>query len=353
MQGNDYEDLQEAVSAARQSAVPLAIEGGGTRKFYGREIIGKPLPLSGCQGIVEYNPSELVVTAKAGTKVDELSRVLGENRQMLGFEPPNCQPNSTIGGSVALGLSGSSRPYGGSVQDFILGIRLLTGDGRNMRFGGQVIKNVAGFDISRLMAGSLGCLGIILEVSFKVIPEPECEWTLGLDMPDPDQAIATFNALAGKPCPITAAAWHDGVARVRLSGSWSGVKSAAQSIGGTILENDPFWSQVNRHAHPFFQGGQRLLKVCQKPSAPIAVSAGPVLVDWGGALRWYGEEVNEAVLQNSLSEQGGWLERFRNADRSKEVFQALDPATMRIKQRLKDVFDPGRIINPGRMYKGL
>ncbi len=353
MQENDCSALQEAIGAARQSGVPIAIEGGGTRKFYGREIVGKPLSLSDYHGIVEYNPTELVVTVKGGTTVDSLSQILQDNRQMLGFEPPNCLPDSTIGGSIALGLSGSARPYRGNVQDFVLGVRLLTGDGRNMRFGGQVIKNVAGFDISRLVVGSLGCLGIVLEVSLKVIPMPECEWTLSLEIPDVDQAISKFNALSGKPYPITASAWCDGVASIRLSGSRAGVKSAAQVIGGSISEDDPFWNQVNTHAHPFFEGGQKLLKVLQKPSAPVIASDKPVLVDWGGALRWYREEADEADLRQGLSEQGGWLERFCSADRSQEVFPALHPATMRIKQRLKDVFDPDRILNPGRMYNGL
>ncbi|MCY4314256.1 MAG: glycolate oxidase subunit GlcE [Gammaproteobacteria bacterium] len=353
MQENDYSPLQAAIDVARQSGEPLAIEGGGTRKFYGREIVGKPLSLSGYHGIVEYNPTELVVTVKGGTTIESLTQILHDNQQMLGFEPPNCLPGSTIGGSIALGLSGSARPYRGNVQDSVLGIRLLTGDARNMRFGGQVIKNVAGFDISRLVVGSLGCLGIVLEASLKVIPKPECEWTLSMEIPDVDKAISKFNSLSGKPYPISAAAWCNGVASIRLSGSQAGVKSAAQAIGGSINEDDPVWNQINTHAHPFFKQGQRLLKILQKPSAPVIASRKPVLVDWGGALRWYGEEANEEELQQGLSGQGGWLERFCHADRSQEVFQTLDPATMRIKQRLKDVFDPDRILNPGRMYSGL
>lgn len=353
MQHDDYAALQEAIGNARKSGDPLAIEGGGSRKFYGREIVGAPISLSSCCGVVEYSPTELVISVKGGTTIAELSQMLSEHQQMLGFEPPNCLPNSTIGGSVALGLAGSSRPYQGNVQDFVLGVRLLTGDGKIMRFGGQVIKNVAGFDISRLVVGSLGCLGIILEISLKVIPKPECVWTLGLEFANVDQAITRFNALAGKPYPITGAAWCDGVARVRLSGSQAGVKSASQIIGGTVFENDPFWDEVNAHAHPFFKQDQKLLRVLQKPSTPVFMPDSSILVDWGGALRWYGEETDEEALQTRLEKQGGWIERFRNADRNQEVFHLLHPAAMRIKQRLKDVFDPDRILNPGRMYKGL
>ncbi|MCY4050767.1 MAG: glycolate oxidase subunit GlcE [Gammaproteobacteria bacterium] len=353
MQETDYSALKAELYSARQTKQPLAIEGGGTRKFYGREIVGKSLSLSDYQGIVEYNPTELVVTVKAGTTIDSLSETLHSNQQMLGFEPPNCLPESTVGGTLALGLSGSTRPYRGNVQDFVLGVRLLTGDGRNMRFGGQVIKNVAGFDVSRLVVGSLGCLGIVLEVSFKVIPKPECEWTLNKEIPDVDQAILEFNALSGKPYPITAAAWCNKLAHIRLSGSEAGVKSAAQIIGGSINENDPIWEQINTHSHPFFKQGQKIIKVFQKPSASVIASHKPVLVDWGGALRWYREEVDETELQLGLKEQGGWLERFCGADRTQEVFSPLHPATMRIKQRLKDVFDPDRILNPGRMYSEL
>lgn len=353
MEHREFEPLLKAVGAARHAGTPLAIEGGGTRKFYGREIVGEPFSLADCRGIVDYHPTELVVTVRAGTRVDELEQELNANGQMLGFEPPVCAPGSTIGGSIALGFSGSARPYRGNVQDFVLGIRLLTGDGRIMRFGGQVIKNVAGFDVARLMVGSLGCLGIILEVSLKVIPRPQCECTLCLDIRDVDRAISRLNELAGQPYPITAASWLDGVARVRLSGSEAGVDAAAKTIGGTKVEDDPFWHQINSQKHRFFSDGGKIKKVSQKPSVPVFAPDRPVLVDWGGALRWYREETGEAELKEIVAERGGWLELFCNADRAHEVLAFPNPAAMRIQHRLKDVFDPDRILNPGRMYGGL
>ena len=204
MQTISVQQLQQQVADARHSSTQLAIQGGNSRAFYGREVVGEPFQVGGYQGIVDYHPTELVVTAKAGTPLAELEAVLAENNQVLGFEPPRESGHSTLGGAIATGLSGPGRPYSGSAQNFVLGVKILAGDGTVMNFGGQVIKNVAGFDVSRLMVGANGCLGVLLEVSLKVIPRPAFEMTLCLEYGKADDAVMRMNELAGKPLPVTA-----------------------------------------------------------------------------------------------------------------------------------------------------
>ena len=345
------ETLEETVNQARKAGRPMAIEGGGTRRFYGREIVGEPLSLANYSGIVEYYPTELVITSRAGTAMSELSRILAENGQILGFEPPVFGAGSTLGGTIAMGMAGPGRPYRGSVQDFVLGMHILTGTGKVMHFGGQVIKNVAGFDISRLMVGALGCLGIILDISIKVIPQPQCEKTLSFEYSDGNEAVAAFNSLAGKPFPVTAAAWFDGIARVRLTGSSAGINSAVRKIGGAVDEEGAeFWRSIRNHTHRFFRGNAILRRVNIKPSAPLYPGNNSVLIDWGGALRWYRGEKNNEVLNEFIYSQGGYIEDFRSGDRSKEMFPVPDSAMMKIHRSLKQAFDPDRILNPGRMY---
>jgi glycolate oxidase FAD binding subunit len=351
------EDLQQQVEAACEDATALAIQGGNTRAYYGREISGEPLRVGGYAGVVDYHPTELVITAKAGTTLAELDETLAEHNQMLGFEPPRESrqesSQSTLGGAIATGLVGPCRPYLGSVQDFVLGIKLLTGEGKVMSFGGQVIKNVAGFDVSRLMVGANGCLGIIVEVSLKVIPRPDIETTLCLEYDDVDDSVSRMNELAGKPLPISAASWLDGVMRIRLSGSEVGVSTAAASIGGEEDSNETsYWQEIRDHGHVFFTSGAQVIRASTKPSAPVFADA-PVLVDWGGALRWYCGESVVQDLERHTSAQGGHIGIFRNGNRSGEVFARPSTEIMKYHHRLKETFDPARILNPGRMYADL
>ena len=364
------QDLQQRVLEANRRARPLNIVGGNSKSFYGRETGGADLALevAAHQGVIHYDPAELVITARAGTPIVDLEELLALQNQMLGFEPPQFTRSATLGGAVAAGLAGPRRPYSGAgaVRDFVLGVKILNGGGDVMRFGGEVMKNVAGFDISRLMAGAMGTLGILLEVSLRIVPQPQAEKTLVLEQPDPLDAIALFNRLAGRPLPLSAAAWLDGETRIRLSASASGVKSAAKIIGGEEDSDSAgaagrkFWQQLRDHQLPFFhaeQSQQPLLRASLPAAAALPLPPGArQLLDWGGAQRWITGPVDADLLpslRRAVAEHGGHLTCFRNADRLGEVFQPLAPVLQTIHLRLKRAFDPGGILNPGRLYGDL
>lgn len=249
----------DSVQQAATEKTPLKIIGGNSKSFYGREIAGQELLVSDYKGIISFEPTELVITVRCGTPMSEIEAVLADQNQMLPFEPPHFDQNATIGGTVACGLSGSCRPYTGSVRDYVLGVRCINGKGEDLTFGGQVMKNVAGFDVSRLMTGSLGTLGIILEVSLKLLPKPEAEITIQQEC-DQKQAIDLMNKLAGQPLPLSAACYESGILSIRLSGFPSALKTAHEKIGGELLENDQiFWKVINEQQHSFFSSDQKSL----------------------------------------------------------------------------------------------
>lgn len=358
MPGNIEPQLQERVADAMDSAMPLAIHGGESKSFYGREIIGDPFSINEHCGIVDYHPTELVLRVRAGTQLQEVTDVLSNEKQMLGFEPPAFTDISTIGGVIASGLSGSARPYNGPINYFVLGVKILTGRAEILEFGGQVIKNVAGFDVSRLMVGTLGCLGVILEASIKLLPEPASKVTLSIEHSDPNQAIQFMNTLAGKPLPVSAAAWLDGVTRIRLSGSEAGVYAAHQTIGGDQAQHDDeFWKGINSQTNQFFRSEKLIIRSSLVPGTPMFCKDNSQLIDWGGGQRWFCCEPSDksmiSEIENSTQSSGGRCSHFRNGDRSAEVFAVLDPSIMRIHKNLKNAFDPKAIMNPGRMYQEL
>ena len=244
------EDLAQQVKVARAGPTPLRIVGGGTKRFYGRRTGGEVLSLAGHSGVVAYDPAELVITARAGSLLSEIDATLKDQGQFLAFESPSFGEATTLGGAVATGLGGPRRPWVGAVRDFVLGGRVLTGRGEILGFGGQVMKNVAGYDVSRLMAGSMGCLGVILEVSVKVLPLPQTEITLTLEA-DRDAALAKCIALARQPLPMSGAC-HDGqLLRLRLSGGPAAVGDARGEIGGEITESG-FWEELRHQRLDFF-----------------------------------------------------------------------------------------------------
>ncbi len=372
--------LAARVAAAQAEGRPLRIQGGGTKTWLGRAVDGEPLVVAGHRGILSYEPTELVITARAGTPLAEIQAALAERGQWLAFEPPHFSPatgladdplypgagagargkadggaeagagdkadggldvgaggqadggadagrhpnahagslpgKATLGGTIACGLSGPARPYTGAARDFVLGVRIINGKGEVLRFGGEVMKNVAGYDLSRLMAGAQGTLGVLLDVSLKVLPRPAVELTLVFDL-SPAEAIRRFNQWAGQPLPLSAAC-HDGErAHVRLAGNEAAVRAAQARLGGEVLagEAESFWRAVRELRHPFFRQGSAYLpgtdyqqamayqkgtasqtgaaplwRLSLPPTAPHDPALGPQFIDWGGALRWVHSE---------------------------------------------------------------
>ena len=333
--------------AARKA--PLRIRGGGSKDFYGQSCSGEGVELSPYAGIVAYEPRELVVTVRAGTPLAELESALAAERQMLPFEPPHFGERATIGGAVASGLSGPRRPYAGSVRDFVLGTRVVNGKGEDLSFGGRVIKNVAGYDVSRLMAGALGTLGVITEISFKVLPRPARETTLVFEL-DEEEATEQANRWAGQPLPLSATSWHEGKLRVRLSGAATAVAAAKVKMGGEEMEAGDYWRELREQRLAFFSGARPLGRLSVPQTAAPIRTAHPQLLEWGGGVRWVSGDLDPMNIRSTAERLGGHATLFRGGDKSIGVFHPLQPALMKIHRRLKDAFDPAGILNPGRMY---
>jgi glycolate oxidase FAD binding subunit len=348
--------LQARIREAAAAGTPLVIRGAGTREFYGQSVAGDALDVAAYAGIVDYDPTELVVTARAGTPVAEIDDALQASGQMLGCEPPRFGSGATLGGLVATGLSGPRRPYAGAVRDLVLGVRILDGNGQDLTFGGRVMKNVAGFDVARLMTGALGTLGVLTEVSMKCLPLPKLEVTRALECPT-DAAIRMTNEWGGKALPVSATCHHAGKLVVRLSGSPPAVEAAAAKIGGTALEDGrPFWESVRDQSHPHFRAAQErgapIWRLSVKATAPHRDLDGEQLIEWGGALRWLaaGPRTDAAEVRAWAKGNGGHATLFRAADKSAGAFHPLPEALHQLHRRLKSTFDPAGILNRGRMY---
>ena len=347
------ESLCARVRAAADDGTPLAVIGGGSKDFLGRITQAERFDVSGHRGITSYEPTELVISARGGTPLAEVHAALNEHGQMLAFEPPAFGETATLGGTIATGLSGPARPYAGAARDFVLGARVLNGRGEALRFGGEVMKNVAGYDVSRLMTGAHGTLGVLLEVSLKVLPCPVAVRTVAFETSAND-AIERCNVWAAKPLPVTGAC-HDGERLyVRLAGTTRGVAAAARTLGGESVDGDAFWTALREHTLAFFtQAGAPLWRISVPPGAAMLNVAGDTLVDWGGALRWLRTEAPAAQVRAAAVRAGGHATLFREGDRTGAVFHPLAPAVRTLHERLKLAFDPAGILNPGRMYEGL
>jgi glycolate oxidase FAD binding subunit len=344
------QELQQQVQAAAAGGNPLCIRGGDTKRFYGREPLGEPLEVAGHRGILSYEPSELVITARAGTPLDEIEQALAEQGQLLPFEPPHFGPGSTIGGAVASGLAGPRRPWGGAPRDLLLGVKLLDGRGQILKFGGQVMKNVAGYDLSRLMAGAMGCLGVLLEVSLKVLPSPAQERSLGLELAV-EPALELMRRLSGEPLPVTAACHLDGRLMLRLAASDALFEETRKRLGAEpMADQEGFWQRLRDQALPFFESSGPLWRLSVPPATPPSSLAGASLTDWAGAQRWLLTDAPARQIRDYAEAAGGHAVLFRNGERSGAVFHPLEPGLSALHQRLKQVFDPHSLFNPGRMY---
>ncbi|MBC5782501.1 glycolate oxidase subunit GlcE [Ramlibacter sp. USB13] len=351
-------ELQDRIRAAAAAGTPLRIRGGGSKDFYGERLEGELLDTRGLAGIVSYEPSELVVTVRAGTQLAELERVLAESGQCLPFEPPHFGAGATVGGMVAAGLAGPARASAGSVRDFVLGLNMVNGRGEHLVFGGQVMKNVAGYDVSRLMAGALGTLGLLTEISLKVLPVPPAEATLRFRCSQAE-ALQRLNAWGGQPLPLNASCWVEeegaGTLLLRLRGAVAAVESACRTLGGDRMQDAAsLWKGLREQRLPWFEGegAQDLWRLSVPQTAPVLELPASPLVEWHGAQRWVraapadAERVREAALR-----AGGHATLFRTPRTDAAGrFTPLAPVLATIHERLKQQFDPAGVFNRGRLY---
>jgi glycolate oxidase FAD binding subunit len=342
--------LRDLVLAAHAARAPLCLRGGGTKDFYGERLHGDVLDTRGHAGIVSYEPSELVIVARCGTSLSQITSVLDQHGQMLAFEPPRFGGDPSIGGVVATGLSGPRRANAGAARDFVLGATLLTAQGELLRFGGQVMKNVAGFDISRLLCGSLGILGLIADVSLKVLPKPRRESTLRFAM-TAAEAVDKFYRWSGQPLPVSATCWHDGHGYVRLSGTDSAVRTAQTMLGGEVLDtavSDDWWRGLRDQTFGAFYATTPRLWRLSLPSTATFEIPGVAIIEWAGALRWLASDAPANDVRAAASSVGGTAMLWRGS-RDTTMFHPLDAANLALHRRLKQQFDPHGVFNRGRL----
>ncbi len=343
--------FRDRIVAATNTASPLRLRGNGTKDWYGQQLQGEVLDTTGYTRIVDYDPTELVITARCGTNLREIGKALSAHNQMLAFEPMRFDGLATIGGTVAAGLSGPRRMAVGAVRDFVLGAVMMDGRGEVLQFGGQVMKNVAGYDVSRLLTGSLGTLGLILEVSVKVLPKPVAQQSLRFAMTEAE-ALHQMNVWGGQPLPISASCWYQGQLTVRLSGARAAVDAAIIKMDGEVLADaDTFWDQLREHQMAFFaESTEGLWRLSVPSTTPVLQIPGDTLTEWGGAQRWLKTTADATTIRASAEAAGGHATLFRGGDKSVGVFHSLKAPVADIHRRLKASFDPAGIFNPHRMY---
>ena len=348
--------LADQVRAASASRRPLVIQAGGTKDFYGNSTAGERLDPRECAGIVAYEPTELVITARAGTPLTELEAALAERNQMLPFEPPHFGEAATVGGCVAAGLAGPRRAAvgvaSGAIRDSVLGARLLDGRGAVLSFGGTVMKNVAGYDVSRLLAGSLGTLGVLLEVSIRVVPQPPLERTVQI-VADEDGAARRCAKWRQLGLPVSATLWHRDRLFLRMSGSRTAVEAALSATEGDALEDSEaraLWRDVREQRAPFFNGSGKLWRVAVSPGAAALAMTGEQLIEWSGALRWLSTDAAGSMIRSRAAALGGHATLFRGHSGGETAFTPCAPVVARLEARLRAEFDPAGIFNPGRMH---
>lgn len=348
--------IAEQVREAAAAGTPLAIIGGNSKPQLGRRVAGTPLHVAAHCGIVSYEPTELVLTARAGTPLVDVERLLADHGQMLAFEPPHLGAAATLGGTIACGLSGPVRAARGAARDYVLGTRIVNGRGQVLNFGGQVMKNVAGYDLSRLMVGAQGTLGVLLDLSLKVLPLPQTALTL-VQAFDQSTAITTLNRIAARPWPLSASAWWRGTLYLRLSGNAAAVRAAAQALGGELMADDEasaFWRALRERSHPaqkVTSEGGALWRLSLPSTCPPLKGGDDDLIEWGGALRWRVCAEPAARMQQIAQSAGGHATAYRpGAD---ALAHPLPPLHAALHARVRAALDPQRILNPGRLYADL
>lgn len=340
--------FQETVRAAHASHTALHLIGGESKHFYGHPVQGEPLHLAEYQGILSYEPSELVITARAGTTLHELNAVLADKNQYLAFEPPIFKDSATLGGTIACGFSGPARPYLGAARDFILGVKCLNGKGELLNFGGQVMKNVAGYDVSRLMVGALGTLGVLLEISCKVLPLPRETCSLRIPVDSQAQALELFLSYTRQNFPITASCYDGHAVYLRLAGA--NLNSVRRQVSEHLVELDNFWQQLRDQQLDFFQTAQPLWRLSVPATTPPLALAGETLIEWGGALRWLHSDLPATVIREKVAAVGGHATLFKGGTANDVIFHPLAKTLATRHQQLKLQFDPHHILNRNKMY---
>ncbi|VAW79813.1 Glycolate dehydrogenase, FAD-binding subunit GlcE [hydrothermal vent metagenome] len=351
-------DLTEQFCAqirdASETHTSLRFTGGNSKAFYGHPCNAEQnIETRTHCGVISYEPSELVVQARSGTPLRDIEMLLADNGQMLAFDPPHFNSGTTLGGTIAAGLSGPRRPWRGAARDFVLGTQVINGKGESLHFGGQVMKNVAGYDVSRLMAGSLGTLGLITEVSLKVLPRPDCEYTLK-QVCDQAEALRRFADWGCRPLPLSAACWYEEYLYLRLSGNEDSLRHAQHQLGDGLLETLPdWWNSIRDQQHPFFNRPDPLWRCSVPPATPPLALEGGWFIDWGGAQRWLYSKEKPEHIRNLVASVGGHATLFRHAPENVEVFHPLPAPLLKLQQRIKHAMDPSGILNPGRLYPEL
>jgi glycolate oxidase FAD binding subunit len=349
---DNSDDLLQQVQDSIAEVVPLRICGGNTKFFYGNKSEGKTLDVSSHTGIVSYEPTELVITARAGTPIKEINAALAEQSQMLAFEPPSFGEKATIGGTIACNFSGPRRPYAGAARDFVLGSKIINGKAEMLSFGGQVMKNVAGYDVSRLMAGAMGTLGVIMEISLKVLPKPETEMTLVMKS-GVAESLQRSHQWQRLPMPLSAICFDDEMIYVRISGTANALAQARTKLGGDVLTDaDNFWRNNNEHKSMFFSEAETLWRISLASGSKSLPLSGDWIYEWGGAQRWLKTNHTPEEVRAAARAAGGHATLFRG-ETSEEKFQALPAGLMKIHQQLKQAFDPHGLFNRGRLYRDI
>ncbi len=353
------EKLQKQIMDAARDNQALQIIGNNTKAFYGRKDIDQsenralPLHVAEHSGILDYQPTELTVTARAGTPLSEIIGVLSEHQQMLPFEPPVFDGRATLGGCVASAMAGPRRPWTGAVRDYLIGTRILTGAGKEIRLGGKVMKNVAGYDLFRPMAGALGTLGLILDITLKLLPLPEQEVSYCMDA-DADSMQQILRDLRRRSMPVSGASYHNEQFLLRLSGSTSSIDDATNYLPAEMKETGmDYWQELNEHRLSFFDDNRPLYRLVVPAASTYETISGECIADWGGALRWIKTSLQFDEVQQQTGELGGTASIYRNATVGEDVFSPLPEQLLDLHKRIKKVMDPAGVLNPGRLYRDL